>query len=185
MQGVSTKARWTDEELTGLPKDGRKYELIEGRLMMSPASANHGSICIRLAVLLATHVQRRKLGVVYDSSTGFRLSDEVVLSPDLAFVSRQRLSRILVAPDKFLAGAPDLVVEVISPTDRLKDIQLKLDQYFDHGTKLAWLVDWRKQTVTVHSADSVITLSRPHTVLTGGSVLSGFRCKLSRIFAAA
>src|SRR2546426_5536564 len=127
------KKVWTDEELEALPKDGYKYELLDGKLIMSPTHANHGVICMRLGALLYNFVQRHKLGEVYDSSTGFRLSKNVLLSPDVSFVSNARLKKILIAPDKFLYGAPDLGVEVLSPSDRMREIHRKLDRYFDYG----------------------------------------------------
>src|SRR5882724_9010599 len=98
---------WTDEELEALPKDGYKYELLDGGLIMSPAHLNHGTICIRLAILLGTYVEAHRLGELYDSSTGFRLSEDLLLSPDVSFVSKARLKKILIAPDKFGGGAPD------------------------------------------------------------------------------
>jgi len=66
---------------------------------MSPVHANHGTICMRLGALLFNFVQPHKLGEVYDSSTGFRLSPKLLLSPDLSFVSKARLRKILIAPD--------------------------------------------------------------------------------------
>lgn len=173
---------WTDEELEALPKDGYKHELLDGELIMSPVHANHGLVCMRLGALLFNFVQGRKLGEVYDSSTGFRLADNLLLSPDIAFASKARLKKILIAPDQFLQGAPDLVVEVLSPSDRLAQINRKLDHYFEHGTRLAWLVNWRKAQVHVYTPDSIEAFTRPHDVLTGGSVLPGFKCRLSRIF---
>src|SRR5690349_4873847 len=113
------KRNWTDEELEALPKDGHKYELLDGALVSSPGYANHGLICARLGALLLKFVDRHELGDVYDSSTGFRLSHDVVLSPDGSFVSKARLKKILIAPDKFLFGAPDLAIEVLSPGDRM------------------------------------------------------------------
>src|SRR5260370_5994795 len=112
---ATNRKAWTDEELEALPRDGRKYELLDGGLIMSPVHANHGSVCVRITGLLWSFLQRHKLGELYDSSTGFRLARKVLLSPDIAFVSNATLKKILVAPDKFLQGAPDLVVEVLSP----------------------------------------------------------------------
>src|SRR5437016_12904632 len=95
---LSRKKRiWTDEELEALPKNGYKYELLDGELIMSPVHANHGMICMRLGALLFNFVQRRHIGEVYDSSTGFRLSETLVLSPDISFVSKARLKKILIA----------------------------------------------------------------------------------------
>lgn len=176
------KKRWTDEELEALPNDGHKYELLDGGLIMSPVHANHGTICMRLGALLFNFVQRHKLGEVYDSRTGFRLSEKLLLCPDVAFAGKATLKKILVAPDQFLSGAPDLVIEVLSPSDRMVQINRKLDHYFEHGTKLAWLVNWKKAQVHIYTPDSIEALTRPGDVLTGGEILPGFKCRLSRIF---
>lgn len=179
----STKKKiWTDDDLESLPRDGHKYELLDGRLIMSPVHANHGTICACLCSLLFDFARRHRLGEVYDSSTGFRLSEELLLSPDVSFVSKARLKKILVAPDKFLYGAPDLVVEVLSPSDRMVQINRKLDHYFEHGTRLVWLVNWKIEQVHIYTPDSIEALTRPHDVLSGGAVIPGFKCRLSRIF---
>ena len=149
---------------------------------MSPVHANHGEICARLCAMLLQFAESRKLGKVYDSSTGFRLADDLLLSPDISFVSKARLKKIEVGPEKFLAGAPDLVVEVLSPSDRMTQINRKLERYFEHGARLAWLVNSRKQQVHIYTADSIEALTDLDGVLTGGSVLPGFKCKLRRIF---
>lgn len=175
---------WSDEELEALPKDGHKYELLDGALITSPVHANHGTICMRLGALLFNFVEKHKLGELYDSSTGFRLSQEVLLSPDIAFVSKPRLKKILIAPDKFLYGAPDLVVEVLSPSDRMREIHRKLDLYFEYGTRLVWLVNWKLEQVHIHRPDRIEALTRPNDLLTGEDILPGFNCRLNRIFRA-
>src|SRR5205807_10066918 len=101
----STKSHWTDEEFMALPNDGRKYELLEGKLLMSPVIASHGSVCVNIVILMGTYVHRYKLGQVYDSSTGFRLSDVVLLAPDVALVRKARLKKICIPPDEFIYGA--------------------------------------------------------------------------------
>jgi Uma2 family endonuclease len=176
------KRAWTDEELEALPKDGYKYELLDGELIMSPAHARHGEISMRLGALILSFADRNDLGKVYDSSTGFRLAPDVLLSPDVSYVSKARLKKILIAPDKFLLGAPDLAVEVLSPSDRLQQVHRKLDRYFEHGLRLVWWVDWTKEQVHIYTPDSVNALTRPNDVLSGGNVLPGFKCRLSRIF---
>jgi Uma2 family endonuclease len=173
---------WTDEELEDLPRNGHKYELLEGKLIMSPVHASHGMACIRISSALFHFVEARGLGQVFDSSTGFRLAEDLLLSPDVAFASKERLKKIMPAPDKFLYGAPDLVVEVLSPSDRMRQVNRKLDHYFEHGTRLAWLIHWRKQQVHIYTADSIESLTDLDDVLTGGLVLPGFKCKLRKIF---
>ena len=149
---------------------------------MSPVHANHGLLSLRLGALLLNFVQRHKLGEVYDSSTGFRLSEDLVLSPDIAFVSKARLKKILVAPEKFLYGAPDLSVEILSPSDRLQQVHRKLDRYFEHGTRVVWWINWQKEQIHIYTPDSIEALTRPNEVLSGGTVVPGFKCRLSRIF---
>jgi Uma2 family endonuclease len=176
------KRAWTDEELEALPKDGYKYELLDGELIMSPAHARHGEVSMRIGGLLLNFADRNDLGKIYDSSTGFRLAPDLLLSPDVSFVSKARLKKILVAPDKFLLGAPDLAVEVLSPSDRLQQIHRKLDRYFEHGLRLVWWVDWTKEQVHIYTPDSIGALTRSTDILSGGDVLPGFKCRLSRIF---
>jgi Uncharacterized protein conserved in cyanobacteria len=183
MAALASKNRiWTDEELEALPKDGYKYELLDGELIKSPGYANHGAVSARLGALLLNCVDRQKLGDVYDSSTGFRLGPDLLLSPDVSFVSNARLKKILIAPDKFLFGAPDLAIEVISPGDRIQQVHRKLDRYFEHNTRLVWWVNWAKQQVHIYTPDSVGALTRSTDILSGGDVLPGFKCRLSRIF---
>src|ERR1051325_9014953 len=128
------RRQWSDKALMALPKDGHKYELLDGALLGTPVGETHSDICARLVTFLTNFVERRQLGRVYDSSIGYRLSPKLLLSPDVSFVSNERLARIRVAPEKFLHGAPDLAVEVLSPSDTATIIEKKLDTYFDHGT---------------------------------------------------
>src|SRR5713226_5019789 len=141
------KSRWTDAQVMALPKDGFKREVVEGDIYMSPVGYVHAVICIRISSLLDGHVSEHDLGKVFDSSMGFRLGPKSVLSPDVSFVSHARLAEIMTAPEKFLAGAPELAVEVLSPSDLRSVVSLKLDKYLMSGTRLAWLVDPKKGTI--------------------------------------
>lgn len=84
---------WTDEELMALPKDGYKRELLQGNIIMSPAGSEHGRISFLIAAAIDRHACQHRLGIVFDSSTGFRLTPDDLLSPDTAFVTRQDQSR--------------------------------------------------------------------------------------------
>jgi Uma2 family endonuclease len=179
---VPRKKTWTDESLEALPKNGNKYELLDGGLIMSPVHANHGIVCAHLLIFLGGFVQQRKLGETFDSSTAFRLTGEVLLSPDISFVSKARLKKVLIAPDKFLRGAPDLAVEVLSPSDRMREIHRKLDLYFEHGTRVVWIANWRLEQVHIYHPDGIEALTQPNDILMGGEVVPGFRCRLSQIF---
>ena len=173
---------WTDQELQDLPASGHKHELLNGRLIVSPVPANHGAICVRLILLIGAFVQRRKLGELYDSSTGFRISESILLSPDVSFVSRARLKKVFRGPDKFLRGAPDLAIEVLSPSDRTQLLNKKLDLYFEHGTRLVWTVNWKLEQVHIYRPDSISALTQSTDFLLGDEVLPGFKCRLQQLF---
>ena len=179
---VSNKSRWTDHDLMALPREGRKYELLDNQLLMSPVSLTHSVTCVRLVVLLSNHVQRQHLGEVFDSSMGFQLSPDTVLSPDVSFISCDRLNSLAGSPDKFLEGAPELVIEVLSPSDRRRMIDGKIDLYFEHGVRMAWVADPKKQEITIRVPGSEKKLIGLNAVLTGGNVLPKFKCRLSDIF---
>lgn len=110
---MATTRTWTDEELMCLPDDGRKYELVDGELVVSPAGGRHGRTIVRLTVRLGAFVAERRLGEVFDSSTGFRLPGGDLRSPDVSFVTASRLPEDGV-PRGFLYLAPDLAAEVLA-----------------------------------------------------------------------
>ena len=142
----------TDEEHEALPKDGHKYELLDGELIGSPVHMNHGRLCVHIVhigAMLLQHAEGRQLGDVFDSSTGFRLADDLLLSPDVSFVSKSRMKSLAPRLDKFFPGAPDLVVEVLSPSDRMTQINRKIEHYLEHDTQLVWLINWQKEQVHI------------------------------------
>ena len=174
---------WTDEELMALPKDGYKRELLQGELIMSPAGSEHGMICVRLVVELEQYIRRHKLGALFDSSTGFRLDPESCLSPDVAFVSKSRLAGLKRPPRGFFPGAPDLVIEVLSPSDTAERMHEKLFQYFAHGARLAWVINPAERNALVYRSPEADRLLRVTDTLDGEDVLPGFRLPLAELFA--
>lgn len=174
---------WTDEELMALPADGCKRELLHGEIVMSPAGSEHGIIAVALCAELRAHARRHKLGAVFDSSTGFRLTRDDVLSPDAAFVGQARLAALSRAPRGFFPGAPDLVVEVLSPSDTHGYIQEKMARYFAAGARLAWAVNPAARNALVYRAPEPARLLLPADSLDGEDVLPGFRLPLAELFA--
>ena len=143
---------WTDEELMALPdNEGQRYELWDGELIiMSPATVRHEEISMRLAVAMYQYADQHRLGQVYGGNLGCRLNPLTVYAPDVSFVSKERLRVICRDPDKFTKGAPDLAVEVLSPSDTIRLTESKIADYFAHGTRLAWLVNPRRLQVRVY-----------------------------------
>ena len=164
---MTTSKLFTADELLQMPDDGWRYELVEGRLAkMAPAGYGHGIYAMRIGSRMAVYVDQHGLGRVLAAETGFRLAanPDTVLAPDVAFVSRERDEEIGEV-SAYWPGAPDLAVEVISPNDTYTEVESKVFQWLDAGTKAVVVVNPRRESVTVYRSRSDIT------VLTGDDVL--------------
>src|SRR3954466_177571 len=142
----------TAEQLWRMHNDDQRYELVRGELhMMAPAGFDHGAVIINLSTLLATHVKRRRLGVVVGAETGFILSrdPDTVRAADIAFVRAARIPKS-GRPKAFWVGGPDLAVDVLSPDDRPREVKRKVQDYLAAGAALVWVVNPKNRTVTVH-----------------------------------
>ena len=174
---------WTDSELLALDRDGRKHELWFGKVVtMAPAGFDHGDVNTVLSHALADVVYEKKLGRVYDGQTGYRLSVDICYAPDVSFVSRERFKLITLSKEKLFHGSPDLAVEVLSPSDSITKTEIKVENYLAHGTRLVWMVDMRNRSVRVYRPGEPFELLRGNRVLTGNSVVPGFRLSLARLF---
>jgi Uma2 family endonuclease len=172
----------TAEELIKLNDWSHRYELIKGELLtMSPAGDEHGEITINLSTLLNIHVKANRLGVCRSADTGFKLetNPDTVLAPDSAFIRRVRVG---VLTQKYRAGAPDLVVEVLSPDDRKRKVEDKTARWLGLGASVVWLVDPKQRTVDVRLADGRQNLLTVQDELTGDDIIPGFRCRVAEIF---
>ncbi len=174
----------TVEELAKLPPDQSRGELIQGVFVsMSPAGHTHGIIALNVSSLLWAFVKQNQLGSVYAAETGFVLSrdPDTVRAPDTAFVRQERLAN--QPATGFFEGAPDLAVEVISPSETVDEVESKMIDYLEAGTALVWLVYPRTQTVTVYRSLTDIEILTSEDTLTGGDLLPGFSVSLKEIFA--
>ena len=184
---MATTSRYlTDEELLQAPRDGQKYERVDGQVRVSPAGGRHSGIILRLAARLLAYVSERRLGHVFESSIGFRWpgrkpdQPDNVRSPDISFVAAGRL------PDErepvgFAALAPDLAVEVLSPRDRRGDVLEKVGEYLDVGTRLVWVIDPEKRTAAAYRSLTDVRVIGETDSLDGEDVVPGFACPLKDI----
>jgi Uma2 family endonuclease len=182
MQAAVGNIEWTEEALMALPRDGQKYELLGGELVVSPTGFQHGYLALRLGSALMAFALKHRLGVVVDSSTGFRMKSGDCLSPDVSFVGKERLRGQKQISTKLFQGAPDLVVEVISRGESQKKLKQKLAQYFADGTRVAWLVNPQDHTVEVYSSPEQSSVLSEDDHLDGGSLLPGFAFPIGGIF---
>lgn len=164
-----------------------RYELVAGELrVMEPARAAHGLIEINLLGALIPHVRTHDLGGLFTSDTGFRIKREpdTVRAPDIAFVQAGRLPPEGLDNDAgFLDLAPDLAIEVTSPSDTVASLGEKIAEYLGVGVRLVWVVDPANRTVTVYAADRSARLLTEADAVNGGDVLPGFRCPVADLFA--
>ena len=176
---------YTADELLVLPNRGdNRYALKKGKLtMMSPAGSKHGLIASRIGARLYLFVDENGHGAVFAAETGFKLESDpdTVLAPDAAFVAAERLPAQL--PAGYFPGAPDLAVEVVSPGDRAAELQVKVQAWLHHGTKLVWIVEPKTETVSIYRLDGSVTVLRIGDVLNGEALLPGFQFELNKLFA--
>lgn len=142
---MSSRALLTYADYAALPDDGRRYELIDGELYVTPAPASDHQIVLgHLHVLLYHHVENRRLGLVLPAPLDVILSNISVVEPDLVFVDRASLDRV---SKRGIEGAATLAVEILSPSTVARDRGRKKRLYARHGVPYLWLVDPRTRTL--------------------------------------
>ena len=174
----------TTEQLLHMPNDGHRYELVAGEIRkMAPAGWEHGIVGGRLQGLLTRHVMEKELGEVFLAETGFVLArnPDTVRAPDIAFIEKDRVA---AAPreEAFWPGAPDLAVEVVSPSDTVNEVDEKVKAWLDAGTRVVWVVNPKGRTVTIYRSATDIEILTEDNELSGGDVVQGFRCRVAEIF---
>ena len=172
----------TADELLRASFPNRRTELIRGVLVVrEPAGGRHGRVAAELARLIGTHVHDNDLGVVYGAETGFTIAREpdTVRAPDVAFVRRDRVPA--ADPVGFLPIAPDLAVEVLSPSDRPGETLAKVGDWLEAGTPLIWVIDPERRQSRIYRADGTDSLLGERDQLSGEDVLPGFVLSLGAI----
>ncbi|MCE9566675.1 MAG: Uma2 family endonuclease [Planctomycetes bacterium] len=165
------------------PTDGSKLELVRGEvIVMPPPKGRHGICCSQIAWLLLNFVKPKKLGWVTTNDTGVVLErgPDTVRGPDVAFWSITRQPQM---PEGDFEIPPDIAIEVLSPNDRRPDVRAKIKEYLFYSVPLVWLVDPETKTVMVYNGNMRGLELGDDDLLDGGSVLPGFSCKVSELFA--
>jgi Uma2 family endonuclease len=174
----------TADELFMMPDDGFRYELIEGELRrMPPAGSEHGAISINIALVVGQFVKAHNLGVVFGAETGFKIASDpdTVRAPDLAFVRRERIPDSGI-PQGYWPGAPDLAVEVVSPSDTYTEVEEKVSDWLNAGARLVLVLNPRRRTVAVYTSPTDVARLTESDTLNGGDVLPGFTCRVAELF---
>jgi Uma2 family endonuclease len=175
----------TADELLEIPDHGFCYELIRGELNRTElADAQHGKVAMNAALALIAFVRAKDLGAGFASGTGFKIASnpDTVRAPDVAFVAKARADAVGDVTG-YWPGAPDLAIEVLSPSDRFSDVEEKVFEWLDAGTKLVLVVNPRKRTVTAYRSRSTIRVYAENETLDASDVVPGWFLTVSRVFA--
>lgn len=181
---MTTKTLITAAELLRMPADGYRYELVKGELrQMSPPGSEHGIDAMNFGGLLFYHVKTQRLGKVFAAETGFLIATnpDTVRGADVAFVCQARIAEIGI-PKGYWPGAPDLAAEVISPNDTYNEVEEKVLEWLDAGSRMVVVINPRKKTVSVYRSLTEVTILKASDTFSGNDVVPGFSCPVAEIF---
>lgn len=187
MSAILEKQRFglmTADELLMMPDSRWGYELVRGKLKKyMPAGNLHGIIASKIGRIIGNFVEENDLGVVVAAETGFKIfqNPDTVRAPDSAFIGKEKLAKHGIT-QKFFPDAPDLAVEVVSPSDKKKEIEEKIQDYLKAGVGLIWIIYPRKQLIAVYRQSKIVSILFETDELEGEDVLPNFRFPVGKIF---
>ena len=182
--GEPNRIRLTYQDYLDMPEDGNRYEILEGELAVTPSPTLHHQFSSGRLHLLINRWVEQAGGLVFYAPVTVYLAEDTILEPDLFWISRESFAR--KSDGKILRGAPDLVVEILSPGTQSRDRGAKQQLYARHGVKEYWLVDPMKRNVDIFTLqDSALV---PHASGSGDAPLassldSGLIVTPSQLFA--
>jgi Uma2 family endonuclease len=179
---ISRRSNLTAEEAWRQGRPGL-WELVDGRIVpVSPAGARHGDVVASVTRILANFVGARRLGRVLAGDAGFvlRRNPDTVRAPDVAFVTAARLPGR--PPAEFMNGAPDLAIEVVSPSDDWKAVDRKAGEFIAAGACAVWAIDPGNEMAKVYARDGARVLARGE-VLACPELLADFELRLPDLWA--
>jgi len=185
---LQAERRWTYSDLVALPDDQLRHELIDGEHFVSPSpTTTHQEISKRLFLALHAHAERHRLGEVLYAPLDVKLSPWTVLVPDLVFFTAARYADVV--NEKHATAAPDLVVEILSPGTRRRDLGRKREVYDREGVREYWIVDPDARSITAlrrPAPDAGLTDMRALTLeaddILESPLFPGLRIALSGVF---
>ncbi|NEO26811.1 MAG: Uma2 family endonuclease [Kamptonema sp. SIO4C4] len=177
----------TDEQLVTLAQtnpDLRLERTTQGELIiMSPTGGETGNANFELYIDLGIWNRQTRLGKAFDSSTGFRLPNGAIRSPDVSWLRQDRWNCLSPTQrQKFLPLCPDFAIELVSETDELAKTQAKMQEYQDNGLPLGWLIAPKTQTVEIYRSQHPVEILKSPVRLSGENILPGFILEISRIW---
>jgi Uma2 family endonuclease len=152
-------------------------------IIMPPTGGETGRRNTNLIIDVGNWNRRTQLGQVFDSSTCFRLPNGADRSPDVSWIRQDRWDALtLEQKEKFPPICPDFVIELMSPSDTLKTVQAKMQEYIDNGLQLGWLLNRKDRQVEIYRPDRTMESLRSPMFLSGETILPGFVIDLGFIW---
>ena len=180
---LAAEKTYTADDLANDPALAR-FELVRGHPKERPVSVRSAKVSSRIFVLLATEADKTGDAEVFNSEMGYRCfgDDNTVRFPDVSVVQANRMPLVTEDDPAFLLVPADLVVEVISKSDRVKDVNQKIDEYLENGFALIWLVDPYRRTVQVFRQSGFVRLFTESDEITAEPSLPHFKRKVADFF---
>ncbi|MGC8783864.1 MAG: Uma2 family endonuclease [Armatimonadota bacterium] len=184
---VATKKKtYTVDDLWEMSHStGKRLELVKGELReLPPTSSEHGYVELNLGAILREFVRQHSLGKVVTGEAGFVLEEgknATVRGADVAFIRAEKLPEGKL-PNHFARFAPDLVAEVLSPSDTFPNVLDKVNDWLEAGVALVWVVDPQGKRVYIYRKEQPVRVVGDDEMLSGEDVLPGFECRVSEIF---
>jgi Uma2 family endonuclease len=174
---VADLLAWNDS------KQGRRCELVDGVLVEKAMSYRAGILEAFIIMVLSNYNRQKRLGVITSASGEHQLRPNLVRLPDVGYAFWNRFPEGRITDDPAPLIAPDVAVEVLSPSNTRREMERKRREYFEAGTQVVWIVDPDKRTIEVYTAPEKFTELHEADTLEGGAILPGFSLSLKELFA--
>ena len=176
----------TDEQFLDFCVQNRDHRIertAEGKAIVMPGTdGKTGILNLRISRQIGNWAEQDGRGEAFDSSTGFRLPNSAIRAPDASWVTRSRLAQLTkTQKNRFLPLCPEFVIELLSPSDRLAEVKLKMTEYMANGCELGWLIDPPARHVTVYRPEGITTLEAPAHI-DGEGPVAGFALDLKYVW---
>ncbi len=177
----------SDEQFFQLCQDNRDLRLERSAkgdlIIMPPTGGETGNSNAGITAQLWLWNNLHKLGVVFDSSTGFKLPNGADRSPDAAWIPLEKWQALTPQQkERFLPLSPDFVIELMSPSDNIETARKKMQEYLDNGTRLGWLINRKTREVEIYRQGQAVEILTNPESLSGESILSEFSLNLTLIW---
>lgn len=174
---------YTPEDLLAM-SEGDRFELVDGHLVERTVSALSSFVAFELGGRIRDHCRAHSPAWIFGADCGIQCfpgHPRKVRKPDVSLVRRERLP-VEQLDEGFLTLPPDLVIEVVSPNDLAAEVEEKVQDYYQAGVRLVWVVYPTTRTVYIYRGDGSIAAARADDELDGEDILPGFRCRIAEIF---